>query len=248
MTYSSIGGIFLGAIVAATAIVTPATAQDAVQATTASDATPTAAPASIRRGIQAGDVLVRVRAILVAPNERSGSILPSFPGEHVRVNNSVMPEIDATYMATDHIGFELIAATTKHQASGKTGTTGSIGKLASTWVLPPTLTAQYHFNPRGAVRPYVGAGVNYTIFWNEKASAGLQSAVGLTQVHMKDSFGWAAQAGVDFDITPKVFVNLDVKYIDIDTKARLRTTAIGTQRVGISLDPLVFGIGLGLRL
>ncbi|MBN8930529.1 MAG: OmpW family protein, partial [Rhizobium pusense] len=51
-------------------------------------------------------------------------------------------------------------------------------KLASTWVLPPTLTAQYHFNPKGAVRPYVGAGINYTIFWNEKASDGLQAAVG----------------------------------------------------------------------
>jgi outer membrane protein len=65
---------------------------------------------------------------------------------------------------------------------------------------------------------------------------------------MKDSFGWAAQAGVDVDITPKVFLNLDVKYIDIDTSARLRTTAIGTQNVKINLDPLVFGVGLGLRL
>ncbi|TKW70068.1 MAG: OmpW family protein [Staphylococcus hominis] len=209
-----------------------------------------AAPAHAQptTGIAAGDVLVRLRGIMVAPNEKSGTIQPAFPAERVSVDNSFMPEVDITYMATDHIGFELIASTTKHTASGVTGTTGSIGKLASTWVLPPTLTAQYHFNPKGAVRPYLGAGLNYTIFWNEEASDGLESAVGETRVRMDDSFGWAAQAGVDIDLTPRVFLNLDVKYIDIDTTARLDTTAIGTQRVRVNLDPLVFGIGLGIRL
>ncbi|AHE53451.1 membrane protein [Sphingomonas sanxanigenens DSM 19645 = NX02] len=211
-------------------------------------ASPAAAQSEERTGIQAGDVLLRARAIIVAPNETSGSVLPGFPGEKVSVDNSVMPEVDITWMATDAIGFELIASTTKHSASGRTGTTGSIGKLASTWVLPPTLTAQYHFNPKGPVRPYVGAGVNYTIFWNEKASSGLEAAVGKTRVHMKDSFGWAAQAGIDIDLSPRVFVNADVKYIDIDTTARLDTTAAGAQRVKLHLDPLVFGIGVGIRL
>ena len=140
-----------------------------------------------------GDVLVRVRGIMVAPNERSGSVLPGFPGEKVKVDNSVMPEVDLTYMASDHIGFELIAATTKHSASGRSGTTGAIGRLASTWVLPPTLTAQYHFLPDGKVRPYVGAGVNYTLFYNEKASDALTGAGGPTRVPMSDRFGWACR-------------------------------------------------------
>ncbi|MBS0284303.1 MAG: OmpW family protein [Proteobacteria bacterium] len=207
----------------------------------------TPAVAQDRQGIAAGDVLVRLRAIVVAPNEKSGGITPTFPGEKVKLNDAVMPEVDVTYMATDHIGFELIASTTKHTASGTSGTTGGIGKLASTWVLPPTLTAQYHFNPKGAVRPYVGAGINYTIFWNEKASDGLQAAVGKTKVGMSDSFGWAAQAGVDVDISRRMFVNLDVKYIDMRTTARLDTTAIGTQRVRVDINPLVFGAGVGVR-
>lgn len=196
---------------------------------------------------EAGDVLVRVRGILVAPNEDSGAILPGFPGESVSVNDSVMPEVDVTYMASDRIGFELIAATTKHSASGVTGTTGGIGKLASTWVLPPTLTAQYHLNPAGKVRPYVGAGVNYTLFYSEDASDALEAAVGRTEVRMSDSFGWAAQAGMDIDLSDRVFLNLDVKYIDIDTTARLATASAGTQEVRISLDPFVFGVGLGTR-
>ena len=225
----------VAAAAAAVMVAAPALAQD-----TGGDAT--------RVGIRAGDVLLRTRAILVAPNERSGGILPALPGETVSVDNSIMPEVDATYMATDHIGFELIASTTKHNVRGTQGTTGSIGELASAWVLPPTLTVQYHFAPDRHVRPYVGAGINYTIFWNEKASSGFEAAAGRTIVHMKDSVGWAAQAGIDIDVTRKMFVNLDVKYIDIDTTARLDTTALGSQHVNVKLDPLVFGVGVGWRL
>lgn len=195
----------------------------------------------------AGDVYLRLRGIVVAPNEQSGDVLPAFPGEKVKVNDSFMPEVDVTWVATDHIGFELIAATTKHHATGTRGTTGAIGRLASTWALPPTLTAQYRPIADGPVRPYVGAGVNYTIFYSEKASAALEAAVGDTRVQMKNSTGWAAQAGVDIDVGKRVFLNLDFKYIDIDTTARLSTTAIGTQRVRVSLDPLVFGAGVGIR-
>lgn len=209
----------------------------------AAAATLLAMPAQAKQG----DVLVRLRAIMVAPNEESGSVLPGFPGEKVKVDNSVMPEIDISYMATDHIGFELIAATTKHTASGTTGTTGAIGKLASTWVLPPTLTAQYHPIAEGPVRPYVGAGVNYSLFHSEDASGALEGAVGPTKVHMSDSFGWALQAGVDVDLNERMFVNFDVKYIDIDTTARLTTTAAGVQRVRVHLDPIVAGVGLGMR-
>ena len=202
-----------------------------------------AAPAAAAQG----DVLIRMRAIVVAPNESSGGILPSLPAEQVGVGNSFMPEVDFTYMATDNIGFELVLATTKHGLTGKTGTTGGIGKLGSTWVLPPTLTAQYHFMPAAKFRPYVGAGINYTIFWNEKASAGLEAAVGPTRVHMTDSFGWAVQAGTDIDLTPTIFLNLDIKYIDMSTKATLNTTAIGAQTVNVNINPIVAGIGLGFR-
>lgn len=195
-----------------------------------------------------GDILLRARVINVMPSEESSSILPAFPGERVSVDNSPAPEFDITYMATDNIGFELIAATTKHSASGVTGTTGSIGKLAKTWVLPPTLTAQYHFAPDAAIRPYIGAGINYTIFYNEKSTNDLEAAVGDTKVNLKDSFGWALQAGMDIPLNDRISLNFDVKYLDIDTTATLRTTDAGTQRVKINLDPIVVGVGLGIKL
>ena len=195
----------------------------------------------------AGDVLLRVRALVVAPNESSSGVTPAFPNEHVAVSDSFTPEIDLTWFATNHIGFEVIAATSKHHVDGTSGTTGSIGRLASTWVLPPTVTAQYHFLPDGHVRPYVGAGLNYTIFWNTKASSGLVAAVGPTHVGLSDSVGWAVQAGVDIDLTRKVFLNFDAKYIGIKTTGYLNTTAAGMQTVRVNLDPLVAGVGLGIR-
>jgi outer membrane protein len=196
--------------------------------------------------IAKGDVLVRARAILVAPNESSGPVTPGFPGSKLGVDNSYAPEVDFTYMLTDHIGTELILATTKHDVAGR-GTIAALDKVASTWVLPPTLTLQYHFAPKGHVRPYLGAGVNYTIFYNAKASDSLVKAIGPTKVHLKDSIGYALQAGIDVDVSKRVFVNLDVKYIDIDSTARLTTgTALNQSRVHI--DPIVAGIGLGIRL
>lgn len=193
-----------------------------------------------------GDILVRGRAILVAPTEDSSGIEPSFPNDGVSVSNSFAPEVDFTYFVTDHVGLELIAATTKHDIGGRTGVPDAVGKLADTWALPPTLTVQYHFAPSAKVRPYVGVGVNYTLFYNEDASGSLESAVGDTRVELDDSFGYAVQAGVDFDIGNKLFLNLDVKYIDIDTDAKL-TTGNLVNRVKVSIDPIVVGVGVGMR-
>lgn len=192
-----------------------------------------------------GDLLVRLRGILVAPTEKAGPVEPGFPGGSVSVDNAVMPEVDFTYMLSDHIGAELILATTKHHVSG-TGDLKALGRVAGTWVLPPTLTVQYHFTPDAPVRPYVGAGVNYTLFYSEKASDSLEGAIGSTDVKLDDSFGYALQAGLDFDLTDRVFANVDVKYIDIDTTAKL-TTGAAVNRVDVSLDPLVVGVGLGMR-
>jgi outer membrane protein len=195
--------------------------------------------------IEAGDVLVRARAIVVTPTERSGPVEPAFPGAEVGVGNAVMPEVDFTYMFTDNIGAELIVSSTKHAVTGR-GDLDALGEVASTWVLPPTLTLQYHFNSAGHVRPYLGAGVNYTTFYSGKASDSLEAAIGDTKVSMKDSFGYALQAGVDVGINKTFFLNLDVKYVDIDTTARLNTGG-SINRVRVNIDPIISSVGIGVR-
>ena len=212
-----------------------------ILATAALAAMVTAAPAAAKQG----DWLVRLRAIVVAPNESSSAVLPSFPGATVGVSTTVMPEIDFTYFATNHIGFELILATTKHTITGQ-GTLEPVGPLASTWVLPPTLTAQYHFTPDAKVRPYVGVGLNWTIVYSENASDELVDAVGATDVNLSNSVGVALQAGIDIDLSPKVFMNFDIKYITMGTDATLTTGAL-VNRVDVNVNPLVFGVGIGTR-
>ncbi len=196
-------------------------------------------------GVEQGDFLVRLRGILVSPTETAGPIQPGVPAGSVSVDDSIMPEVDFTYMLSDHVGAELILATTKHDING-TGAVAGLGRVASTWVLPPTLTLQYHFAPKSHVRPYIGAGVNYTVFYSGETSSSLNGALGATTIKLDDSFGYALQAGIDIDIGDNMFLNADVKYIDMDTTARLRTGP-ATNTVDVSIDPLVFGLGVGVR-
>jgi outer membrane protein len=192
-----------------------------------------------------GDFLVRLRAITVQPQEKVGPVLPTFPTSGGSITNAYAPEIDFTYMLTDNIGVELIAATTKHCVEGG-GALAGVGRLACTWVLPPTLTLQYHFVPEGKIHPYVGAGVNWTMFYNEKASTQLVNAIGATNVNLSNSFSFALQAGIDFDISEKMFLNLDVKYVDMDTNARLTTGAL-VNNLRADINPLIIGVGVGWR-
>lgn len=192
-----------------------------------------------------GDWLVRLRGIVVAPTENSSAVLPSFPGGSVGVENAVVPELDFTYFITNNIGAELILATSPHDIVGE-GDLAGLGEIADLMVLPPTLTLQYHFNPNGKLRPYVGVGVNYSIFYSEDASDTLVNAVGPTTVDVDDSVGVAYQAGVDFELTERWSLNADVKYIQIDTTATLNSGgAINT--VDVDLDPIVAGIGVGYK-
>lgn len=192
-----------------------------------------------------GDILVRLRAITVQPQEKVGPVLPTFPTSSGSITDAYAPEVDFTYMITNNIGVELIAATTKHCVQGG-ATLAAVGRLACTWVLPPTLTLQYHFVPTGKIHPYVGAGVNWTMFYNEKASAQLNSAIGATRVNLSNSWGFALQGGVDFDLNDKMFVNIDVKYVDMDTNARL-TTGVAVNNLLADINPLIVGVGVGWR-
>ncbi len=180
-------------------------------------------------GIHAGDVLVRLRAISIQPQVSAGGALGSLG---VDVNNAIVPELDFTYMIRDDIGVELILATSRHQVTSDIGGLGGVG------VLPPTLLLQYHFNHQGRVRPYVGAGLNYTYFYNDKLKAGD------TPVSIKrSSFGPALQAGVDVQVTKTLFVNADVKKIWMRTSA----SAGGADLGSLKIDPWVLGLGVGMK-
>ena len=156
-----------------------------------------------------------------------------------------MPEIDFTYMVTSNIGLELIAETSPHDIEGQ-GAIAGLGNVADSWLLPPTLLLQYHFDTNSRFRPYLGAGVNYTITWGENADASLEGVLGPTDVKLDNSLGFAVQAGMDIEIDDRWFVNLDVKYIDIDVDAKLTSGGV-IRTTDVSIDPIIFGVGIGYR-
>ncbi|MEO1043667.1 MAG: OmpW family protein [Pseudomonadota bacterium] len=194
---------------------------------------------------EAGDVLVRLRAITVAPTESAGGVNPAFPNGSVDVDNAYTAELDFSYFFTDHVAAELILATTKHNISGA-GDLSALGDIAETRVLPPTLTVQYHPYPDAQISPYVGVGLNWTQFYSEDTTSNLNDAIGATKINLDGSVGIAFQLGADYRIDDKWFLNVDVKYIDIDTEATLNTGGL-INTVDVDLDPFVAGFGIGRR-
>ncbi len=193
---------------------------------------------------EAGDWLVRGRIINVNPNDDSGTIYAgstSITGSGVTVDSDTVPELDITYMIDRNWGAELILGYSEHNVTAF-GPTGLVDpQVINAKVLPPTLTLQYHFAPDSNIRPYIGAGVNYTYFFSEDTKGDLSTA-GVT-VKMEDSWGLVAQAGVDVALNDDWFVNLDVKYIDMNTTAKFSNGL----SVDVDVNPFVYGIGIGRK-
>lgn len=153
----------------------------------------------------------------------------------VSVDSARMLTFNLTRMLDEHWGVEVLAALPfQHDIRLNTG-----GKVAEVKHLPPTVSLQYHFAPNAKFRPYVGAGLNATIFFSEHTTGALAGH----DLSLGTSFGGAAQAGMDFDITDTWFLNADVRWLDIDTKAKLDGASIGN----VAIDPLTFGISVGRR-
>ncbi len=186
----------------------------------------------------AGDILVRFRGLAVVPQE-SGTT--NAIGGSAEIDNSVVPELDFTYFFTENIAAELILATTPHDVKMKGTALGRDVDLGDVWLLPPTLSLQYHFMPKKAFSPYIGAGLNYTFFLNE--DKGNDPAV--NKVEYEDGFGYALQAGFDYQIDDRWSFNFDVKKLFLETDVKVNGGAIKANNVDI--DPWIVGIGFGYR-
>jgi outer membrane protein len=189
-----------------------------------------AAPAD---GDLAGHFQVRLRGVAVLPDPSATiTISGSTIGGTTKVTDSFVPEADLTYFVTDNISVEAIAAVTKHTVSNSVA-----GRVASVWLLPPTVTAQYNFDPRGAIRPYIGAGVNYTLFYDPSSA--------LPNIKFRNEFGWALQAGADVPLGGgPYFLNFDVKKLFLHTTILASGGAVHASAI---LDPWLVGAGVGIR-
>ncbi len=198
-----------------------------------------------------GDWLIRLRGINVDPSSSSGLVTSNgtaIAGSGVTVDDDIQPELDITYMVADNWGLELILASSNHDVFGD-GSLAAFGKILDAQTLPPALLLQYHFAPDGKARPYVGIGVNYTLFFSEDVTSAFEAAAGgASNADLDASLGLAAQVGLDVALSGDWFLNFDVKYVDMSTDATITTPGpLGTLRVDVDIDPTIWGIGFGKR-
>jgi len=185
---------------------------------------------------QAGDIIVRAGAVVVAPNESSDDVAGK--GEF-QISNDTQLGVNFGYMLTDNFGVELLAATPfSHDVS-----LAGVGKIAETKQLPPTLVAQYYFgNSQSVVRPYIGVGVNYTNFYDNEFTNDLGGA--LTDLSMTTSWGLAAQAGIDYQVSKNWLVNASVWYAQISSDVKFKLSG-DTVVIGTDIDPWVYMVSVG---
>ncbi|MEF1226786.1 outer membrane protein OmpW [Vibrio fortis] len=184
-----------------------------------------------------GDFIVRAGAATVSPNDSSGAVAGNSSIEF-GVDSDTQLGLTLGYMFTDNISFEVLAATPFSHNISATG----LGEIADTKHLPPTFMVQYYFGTAESdFRPYVGAGINYTVFFDEGSKI-----AGLSDVSLDDSWGLAANVGMDYMINDDWFLNASVWYADIGTTAKynLGGTNYSTD---VDIDPWVFMIGGGYK-
>jgi outer membrane protein len=172
-----------------------------------------------------GDWLARARVVNISPDASSSAL-------NIDINSKITPELDFSYFITRNFALELILATRKHEVTAGGAPVGSVKHL------PPTLTLQYHFLPDQQFRPYLGAGINYTRFYDVNLGGG-------TLTLDRSSWGAAIQAGVDIAIDKRFFINLDIKKVWMDTDVKV--VATGATAAHLRIDPLIYGIGIGMK-
>ncbi|MBU0950390.1 OmpW/AlkL family protein [Pseudomonas sp. NPDC047961] len=207
---------------------------------------------------QAGDVIVRAGAITVDPREETsgvavdrGVLAGTDLGGKASLDSDTQLGLNFAYMVTDHLGVELLAASPfTHDVSVSGTGLGGIadGNLGELKHLPPTLSLVYYpMATTSAFQPYVGAGVNYTWFFDESVSSNFTDR-GYDNFRVKNSWGWAAQVGMDYMLTEQVMLNAQVRYIDIDTDAYIDHPGLGIRaKVDVEVDPMVYMVGLGYK-
>lgn len=183
---------------------------------------------------QANDWFVRIGAVQVSPKSDNGTLAGGALKTDID-SNTQLGLILGRHL-TPNLAVEVLAATPFSHTAKLNG-----AKAVDFKHLPPTVSLQWYFNPEGRVNPFVGAGLNYTFVYDEKPVAG--GPVAGTKIGLDNSFGLAAQAGLQFKLSDRWDLVLDARWIDIDSDVKVNGDKVGTAIV----DPRVYGLTLGYR-
>ncbi|MEM6573163.1 MAG: OmpW family outer membrane protein [Pseudomonadota bacterium] len=176
---------------------------------------------------EAGTWIGRVGITNVDPKSNNNPIVDADAGAALNLN--------AVYFLNQNWAIDVLAAIPfNHDIVLKDGT-----RVGETDQLPPTVSLQYHFASSERFYPYVGLGVNFTTFFSEETAGPLEGS----DLSLDNSFGLSAQIGADWKINERWFLNVDARWMDIDTEAKLDGASLGD----VEIDPLVYGISFGYK-
>src|SRR5690554_741917 len=206
---------------------------------------------------QAGDMIVRAGVVTVTTGESTSGVIVNGTtdlGGEATLNNNTQLGLNFAYMVTNKVAVELLGASPFEHDVAIKGTNAVDGALGKVKHLPPTLSAVYFPMDAGsAFQPYVGVGVNYTWFFNKKVTSGAKAGDNvagfpLTNLKVKNSWGWAAQVGADYMLTENIMLNGQIRYIDIDTEATVDVAGGAAHaKVDVNIKPVVYMVGLGYK-
>ncbi len=201
---------------------------------------------------KSGDIIIRGGATMVSPD--SGKAVIYLGGEDSEMSLTVADNmqigLNFVYFYDNNWAVELLAATpfthdvTIQDPNGVLGVDGA--KLAEVSQLPPTLSALYYFDTSSKFKPYVGAGINYTIFFDEEFESTPES-LGLTDLELDGSFGLSFQVGADYQIDEKWHINASARYISIESEATFDVAGDNIGKANVDVDPMVYSIMLGYK-
>ncbi len=177
---------------------------------------------------EAGDWVFRLGVASVNPKSDNGDV--------VSVDSGTTLAFNGTYMFSQNVGLEVLASLPFSHDIKLEGTGTIVGETKQ---LPPTVSLQYHFVNNSAFTPYAGLGVNYTLFFDEKTKGPLAGS----KLDLDASFGVATQLGIDYDISDNMHLNFDLRWMDIDTDAKLDGVSLGT----VEIDPLIYSVTVGWK-
>ena len=198
------------------------------------------AAAVVRAADTDGPWEVRLRMVYLDPyNGSDGVPALGVPDNAIHVSNRWLPDLDFEYHFTPQWSAELVLTYPQVQEVYVTQSVLGPAHLGDFRHLPPVLTAKYNFMPASDFRPYIGAGVNYTLIYDVNLAVPTVGPLTLA----RDSFGPAGQVGFDWKIRDQWFVNADLKWVKIQSDVKFD----GIPVTNVRINPWLLGVGFGYR-
>ena len=120
------------------------------------------------------------------------------------------------------------------------------GGLGTLEVVPVTLVLQLHLLPDSTFDPYVGAGVGYVLMDDIEQQADLEE-IDIERIDLDDDYGLVFNVGFSWDLMPGLALNVDGKYMPVDSAATVVFLSGPSQETSFEVNPLILSAGLSLQ-